>query len=309
VILILRALGLGDLLTGVPAMRALRRALPQHRLVLAGPRSLAPLARWAVRLDDDIAVSGLEPLPCQAAGAALAVNLHGRGPRSTALLRATRAQRLVAFDDGGPVWDDDEHDRVRWCRLLVESGVVAEADTDDMGIEAPPLPARFAGRVDGATVIHPGASSAARRWPIERWAAVAAVEACSGRPVVVTGTRAEAGLAHAVARRAGLEPDAVVAGQTSVLDLAGLVGAAARVACGDTGVAHLASALGTPSVVLFGPVSPSRWGPPSRQRHIALWAGIAGDPHGDVPSEGLLRITVSDVVGCLARLPEGSTRR
>src|SRR5207237_79615 len=34
-----------------------------------------------------------------------------------------------------------------------------------------------------------------------------------------------------------------------------------RLVCGDTGVAHLATALGTPSVLLFGPVPPSRWGP------------------------------------------------
>jgi ADP-heptose:LPS heptosyltransferase len=42
------------------------------------------------------------------------------------------------------------------------------------------------------------------------------------------------------------------------------------VVCGDTGLAHLAVAHGTPSVTLFGPVSPRHWGPPRAQRHIAL---------------------------------------
>ena len=44
-----------------------------------------------------------------------------------------------------------------------------------------------------------------------------------------------------------------------LLELTAVVAAAARVVCGDTGVAHLATALGTPSVVLFGPTSPARW--------------------------------------------------
>jgi ADP-heptose:LPS heptosyltransferase len=87
--------------------------------------------------------------------------------------------------------------------------------------------------------------------------------------------------------------------------LFGLVAAASLVVAGDTGVAHVASAFGTPSVVLFGPVSPARWGPPARARHRVLWPapdpGYRGDPHGDEPDPVLLRIEVGDV---LAAVPE-----
>jgi hypothetical protein len=59
-------------------------------------------------------------------------------------------------------------------------------------------------------------------------------------------------------------------------------------------------------VVLFGPVSPTEWGPPpDRLQHRVLWAGRTGDPHGDLPDPGLLAITTADVVAqldCLDQL-------
>jgi hypothetical protein len=95
-----------------------------------------------------------------------------------------------------------------------------------------------------------------------------------------------------------------VAGRTDLVELGALVAVAGRVVCGDTGVAHLATALGTPSVLLFGPTSPARWGPPpDREAHVALWAGRTGDPHGTVPDPGLLMISVDDVLAGLAMLP------
>src|SRR5205823_1228874 len=72
-----------------------------------------------------------------------------------------------------------------------------------------------------------------------------------------------------------------------------------RVVSGDTGVAHLATALRTPSVVLFGPVSPRLWGPPEDARHLVLWAGRTGDPHAGSPDAGLLEITPEQVLQAL----------
>ncbi|MBX5470349.1 MAG: glycosyltransferase family 9 protein, partial [Thermoleophilaceae bacterium] len=145
-------------------------------------------------------------------------------------------------------------------------------------------------------------ASGARRWPLQRWAAVARAEAAAGRPVAITGAPGERGLAERVAELAGIPPERVLAGRTDLLDLAVAVAAAGRLACGDTGVAHLATALGTPSVVLFGPVPPSEWGPPPGPRHVALWAGRRGDPHAREPDPGLLRIGVEEVCAALAAL-------
>jgi uncharacterized protein YjbJ (UPF0337 family) len=73
-------------------------------------------------------------------------------------------------------------------------------------------------------------------------------------------------------------------------------------------VAHLATAFGTPSVVLFGPTPPHEWGPPpDRPQHRALWAGERGDPHATRPDAGLLRIQVDDVIEALMS-SSGATR-
>jgi ADP-heptose:LPS heptosyltransferase len=298
-LLVYRALGVGDLLTAVPALRALARAFPDHRRVLAAPAALAPLAALTGAVDEVEDAEPLAPLPARLHGAAVAVNLHGRGPQSTAVLRATRPDLLIRFGTPPrPLWRVGEHEVARWCRLLGESGI--PADEQDLRIDPPPAPPTAA---RWTTLIHPGAASAARRWPADRWAAVARAEYASGRSVAVTGSAGERALAAAVAAAAGLPESAVLAGRTDLAGLAAAVAAADRVVCGDTGVAHLATALGTPSVVLFGPTAPSEWGPPPDPRHIALWAGRHGDPHAAAPDPGLLDITVPDVVAALRALP------
>jgi ADP-heptose:LPS heptosyltransferase len=296
VVVAYRALGLGDFLTGVPALRALARAFPGHHHVLAAPRELAPLAALTGAVDEVVDTAPLGPAP---PGADVAVNLHGRGPQSTRLLRAARPRRLIAFGEDGVQWRADEHEVERWCRLLEESGIPADADDLDL-----PPPDIVSPVPPGATVLHPGAASPARRWPRERWAQVARGEIAAGRRVAITGSLAERGLALAIARSVCAAPGqlVVLAGATDLLVLAAAVARAGRVVCGDTGVAHLATAFGTPSVVLFGPTPPSEWGPPpNRPRHQVLWAGRRGDPHGQRPDAGLLAIEVPDVLGALNR--------
>ena len=98
-------------------------------------------------------------------------------------------------------------------------------------------------------------------------------------------------------RQAGLPPEAVLAGRTGLLALAAQVAAARLVVCGDTGTAHLASAFGTPSVVLFGPTPPSWWGPPPDGPHRALWQGTGvGDPWADRVDPALDAVTVDEVM-------------
>jgi ADP-heptose:LPS heptosyltransferase len=296
VILVLRALGVGDLATAVPALRALRRAFPGRPLLLAAPAWLAPLARLTEAVDDLVPCRDLtDPLP--QLRPAVAVNLHGRGPQSHELLQATHPGRLLAFGAGGPSWRPDEHEVRRWCRMLRWYGL--SSDPEDLTLTRPGSPR------PGATIVHPGAKSGLRRWPPDRFAATARALAEAGHDVVVTGSEAEADLAHTVAEAAGLPRTAVLAGATGLHGLAGLVGHARLLVSGDTGIAHLATAYGTPSVVLFGPVPPRLWGPPpDRGQHVAIWHGRTAEP-GDTPSDtphpALLAIGVDEVLSAAHR--------
>jgi len=315
-----RALGLGDFLTGVPALRALAGAFPGHRRALAAPAAIAPLAALVGAVDAVVDVAALAPLPSELRGADVAVNLHGRGPESHRVLIAARPRRLIAFaadewlagdhgagDHGAaPEWRAGEHEVARWCRLLTESGIAADPRALDLSPPAAPAPPA----ARGATVLHPGAASGARRWPEDRWAAVARAEWAAGRAVLLTGGLDERPAAGRIAAAAGLGPEAVLAGRTDLIGLAAVVAAAGRVACGDTGVAHLATAFGIPSVVLFGPTAPAEWGPPpDRPHHRALWAGRRGDPHASEPDPGLLEISAEQVVTALGVLPGAPPRR
>jgi ADP-heptose:LPS heptosyltransferase len=95
----------------------------------------------------------------------------------------------------------------------------------------------------------------------------------------------------------------VLAGLTDLEGLARVVAGAGRVVCGDTGIAHLATAFGIPSLLLFGPTSPAEWGPlTGAPKHRVLWTGTTGDPHADEPDPGLLKIGVGRVLDEMQQL-------
>ncbi|HEV2927212.1 MAG TPA: glycosyltransferase family 9 protein [Propionibacteriaceae bacterium] len=294
-VLVLRALGLGDFLTGVPAYRALRRAFPDAHLTLASPSAFAPLVRLVGGIDRLLPTEGLGRLAYEGRPD-LAVNLHGAGPESIDDLQSTRPRRLLTHAHPqrvavqGPEWLEDQHEVVRWCRLLATAGIVATPT--DLRLAEPrertvPIP--------DAVVIHPGAAAPARRWPSGRYAVVARWLSAKGHRVVITGGRSESGLAAQVLHAAGLPRNRLLV-DLDLADLAALVAGARLVICGDTGVAHLATAYGTRSVILFGPTSPAHWGPPRSGAHTVLWSGHVGNPHGRRPDPGLLEIGVDAVL-------------
>lgn len=148
VLLALRGLGLGDLLASVPALRALRRAHPEHRFVLAAPAYLGGLLPLIGGVDELLDVSGPGPVPYGSPD--VAVNLHGSGPESIQALRRTRPGRLLTHahhlvpGTDGPPWEPETHERRRWCSLLEWHGIAADPEDLALGDPGPsPSPAAW----------------------------------------------------------------------------------------------------------------------------------------------------------------------
>lgn len=364
-VVVLRALGLGDVLTAVPALRGVRRRWPGARVTLVAPSGPGEWVRSLGLVDDVVPADGVRGLPTAlgwSGSGHVAVNLHGSGPESHRLLLATEPRQLVAFgcreaDHDGPVWDGGEHEVDRWIRLVRSVG--GACSREDLRLRVPrrlpvdgglfevrPTAGVLSGGVPtavgssaGYVVVHPGAASGSRRWPAERWGAVVGELVADGHDVVLTGSDAERDLCGAIERAAAPGApsgrngapsgrDAApsderrsprggvrsLAGALHLGDLAAVVGHADLLLCGDTGVAHLGTALGTSSVVLFGPTPPWTWGPViDRDRHVVLWHGTElGDPHGAELDAALAEITVDEVLdatrGLIGEGPGGVDR-
>ena len=306
-LLVLRAIKLGDVLVAVPALHALRRAFPDHRITLATTAWLAPVVEL-LPVDVHLAQHGLDhPIAAPAGAVDVAVNLHGAGPESSDLVAALGARRVIGHEDPthgftGPVWPDDVHERERWARLLEWHGI--PADPDEVAIARPAGPPA----VDGAAVVHIGAFHGARHWPTDRFAEVVGGLRARGLDVVLTGGADDVDRAARVAQAAGLAPEAVLAGSLGLQEFAGVIGAARLVVTVDTGAAHLASAYGIPSVVIFGPAPPEAWGPPASGPHVVLTDASVrrGDVFAEDPDPALLAVGVADVLAAVDELGVGS---
>lgn len=294
VLLVLRALKLGDLLVAVPAIHGLRRAFPDHFLTLAMPGWLAPVIELVHGVDALLPTPGLdELLPVPAGAVDIAVNLHGNGEESRRIIDHLGARLVIAHRSAGvdgPPWQDGLLERRRWVHLVNAFG--ADAHEDDVGIAVPQVPSVQ----PGCVVIHVGAFYGSRKWPVERFAAVARALSGDGETVVFTGSAADEERARQVATLAGVGH--VLAGTLALDGFAAVVAAARLVVTADTGAGHLASAYGRPSVVIFGPAPPEEWGPPPGGRHVVLTDARVrkGDTFSEAPDPAMLAVSSTAVI-------------
>jgi len=307
-IVVFRALMLGDLLCAVPALRALRRGFPGASITLIGLPWAVPLAERLTCVDRFIEFPGhpgLPEKPCdvralpvflakvQAQRFDLALQLHGSGPIVNPLVATFGARHSAGFFNA-EAWRPDEdaafyapwpqrgHEIERMLALtdwlgLARDGTQLEFPIQSADREALRAIWPGAGRPGSYTCVHAGAQLPSRRWPLERFAEVANRLAADGEQIVLTGTAQEA--EQVAALSAAIQfPTVNLAGRTNLWTLGALIEGAARVVCNDTGVSHVAAALGTPSVVISSGSDVARWAPLDRERHHVLWQPMACRP-------------------------------
>lgn len=136
------------------------------------------------------------------------------------------------------------------------------------------LAERRVGHEEHLIAIHPGAGAAVKQWLPEAWAQVgdALAASCPAR-IVITGSRDELDLAWSVGAR--MQSEAIVAaGDTSLAQLAALFKRCHLVIGPDCGPLHLAVAMRTPTVHLYGPVDAGKFGPwGTPDRHVVVTSG------------------------------------
>lgn len=298
---------LGDAVLSLPAVEALRRLWPQASIAVVAPRGLAPL--WGMQASVDKVFSfGGGPRDGRAQGdLRLALSLRRQrwdvavvlpnSFRSALLAALAGASVRVGFSTDGrrlllthPVPKGDTlragHQVEHYMALARALGY--EGAAPPAGLEVPAELIRWAdgaleghlpaGRGRPVVAIHPGAAyGPAKRWFPERFAALA--RAAAGELdalVLVLGGPGEAPWA---AEAASALPGRVVdfTGRTDVAELAALLGRCDLAVCNDSGPMHLAAAVGTPVVALFGSSEPAQTGPLG-EGHRVLREPVACSP-------------------------------
>jgi len=330
-IAVFRALQLGDMLCAVPALRALRRRFPRARITLIGLAGAEGFQqRFNAYVDELAPFPGMAGLPEQPPDADalpgffswaraqrfdVALQLHGSGRLTHDIVRRLGAARMAGFRPQAPAetephawwmpWPDHLPEVERYLELMRFLDIAC----DDAALEFPvtgtdreaaaALSMREGLRPDRTVLVHPGARLPSRRWPAERYAAVASAIARAGYDVALTGSGQERPLAREVARLARA-PLHDLAGRTELGVLAALLERSRLLVCNDTGVSHMAAAMRTPSVVIASGSDTHRWAPADRTRHVVLWHDVACRPcaHPECPigHPCALGVEVPDVV-------------
>ena len=292
-ILLIQLKRIGDLILTTPAVRCLREEFPSARLMLVVDSSCAGLLdsmavdeRWIYRKG-----GGLRGLVGRGSNAWLGRGLLISGAdwsldfsgtdRSTYLSTLSLAKRRVTFERfrGKPLrkylYTDfvtssvsERHTADHYTDLLRPLGVQRENVSLDVRLPEKPLArARVlladAGVPEAYVVVHAGTARPEKYWRPERWAEVIGfLHDEFGLISVLTGSRDPGEREHLAKIKSTLRCKHVdLSGMTGLLELAGVI-KGAKLLCGvDTAAVHLADAMNTPSLALFGPTNPYHWCP------------------------------------------------
>ena len=279
---------LGDVVMSVPALRQLRRGFPDSHITVVTREVNADVFTDAefvddVMIHDRASLRSLShqvrewrerkfdlALLLQNAFQAAAVAFLARVPIRIGY-RADRRGMLLTHAVPLPVWKNDRHeiyyylDLVRDLEKLAGYAPAQKIDADftlcvseQRGREAFEILRGVGIHADLPLVLLcPGSiNSRAKRWPTERYAALADLFSESGSQVALIGSSAEVEISRQVSSQTRHRP-VVLTGRTSVAEVIAIIRIADILITNDTGPAHIGSAIGTPTLVIFGPTNPA----------------------------------------------------
>jgi ADP-heptose:LPS heptosyltransferase len=335
-VVLVRASRIGDFVCATPALKALRNALPGTEISLIGLPIVRDLAVRSLCLDRFIPFPGFPGMAeqlfdprrslaffreMQEEGFDLAIQMHGSGVYSnpfTLMLGARLTAGFVRPGEGAGRLDAalpypaNLHEIRKLLRLTEFLGAGSICEETECPLfpedhnEAEKL---LAGVTRPLIGVQPGARAAIKTWTPERFAAAASeLQRYYGGTVVILGGPGEEKVAQAV-REKLKAPAVVLCGKTQNLGALGaVIQRLAVLLTNDTGPAHFAYALGTPSVTVFGGTRPSEWAALNEDRHAALAFDVtcrpceySACPIGNVCLAG---VSAAEVVGAARRVLE-----
>jgi lipopolysaccharide heptosyltransferase I len=307
-VLIVRLGALGDIVHAIPVAVALRRAWPaaeidwlvsaRHREIL----ELVPVLDRLLAVNDRGGARGGRSLAdavreMRARRYDLAIDLQGL-IKSAALARLSGARRVLGFArahlrepvarlfyteryDPGAGREAGEPPHVVRMNLDALRAVGIEAGPPEFPLSVPPsavadgLKSEAGGRY---ALLNPGAAWPNKRWPASRFAALARMlrDRMMLRSVVIWGP-GEREIGEAIVAES--EGAALLSPQTTIADVIAIARGADVMVSGDTGPTHLAAAVATPIVGIYGPTSPGRNGPWSPDDVTVSRSEICECPH------------------------------
>jgi heptosyltransferase-1 len=338
-LLVVRLGAMGDILHSMPAVTALRQAHPEWligwaiepqwrglfcangcdpgtpQMPLVDLLHMVPAKRWAKSPLNPATLTDIRRVrrELRAMHYDIAVEMQG-AVRAAVVARWARTGRVIGEArprEFAARWLFDEKVATHGVHVIEQS--VELADTvfgESLPMRLPLLPrdakadARAAKLKQPFVLLSPGAGWGAKRWPTDRYGAVARHLADAGYAVMINNGPSEEHLGHEIVESSG--------GAASVLalDMAELIAVtrcASLAIAGDTGPLHLASALGRPTVGIFGPTDPARNGPFHRpHRVLRNPESVRDHARRSEPEAGLLTITPEAVTtAALELLREG----
>jgi lipopolysaccharide heptosyltransferase I len=303
-ILILKPSSLGDVVQSIPVLRMLKKHLPQseiHWWISTGLSSLLECdpdlagivpfdrQRWTTPRFWREIVRDIRALRGRQFDWVIDLQSLARSAIVAWMARGTHTIGLADYREGAPALYDAAVPRpshqthaVDWyLEVLKALGVPIRWDFDWMPVRkdvCARMDDKWPVRQERWILFQPGARWLNKRWPVEHFGKLAQtlLSRDRGLRIGIIGSRQETDLAEAIAAYA---PASCLnlAGQTSLPEMVEWIRASRLLVTNDTGPMHIAAALGTPIVAIFGPTSPHRTGP-YRQIDKALGAGLPCAP-------------------------------